>query len=124
MIWTSAVGNPAPGALQVDWTGAAPIHPRRVETLGDLRGRILSARVWVDPGAAVGIKVFAQTGVRYWWADGGQVTPPAGQWTCVTLDIDNPAYSRIQYDPTDVQVLGLELQTGGSGRVYIDQVEY
>jgi hypothetical protein len=33
-------------------------------------------------------------------------------------------FSRIQYDPTDVQILGVELQTASSGRVYIDQVEY
>ena len=95
-----------------------------MEAFGDLRGHVVTARVWVDPRAAVGIKVFVQTGVRYWWADGGQVTPPPGQWSCVTLDIDNPIYSRIQYDPTDVTVLGLELQTTGTGRVYIDQVAY
>jgi hypothetical protein len=124
MIWTGAAGDPDPGALQVDWTGAAPVHPRRLQALGDLRGHVVTARVWVDPGAAVGVKVFVQTGNRDWWADGGQVTPPPGQWTCVTLDIDNPVFSRIQYDPTDVQILGVELQTASSGRVYIDQVEY
>jgi hypothetical protein len=124
MVWTGAVGDPDPGALQVDWTGALPVHPRRVEALGDLRGHVVTAHVWVAPGAAVGIKVFVQTGQRYWWADGGMVTPPAGQWTCVTLDIDNPAFGRQQYDPRDVQVLGLELQTTSSGRAYVDQVEY
>jgi len=124
MIWTGAVGDPDPGALQVDWTGALPVHPRRVQALGDLRGRVVTARVWVDSSVSVGIKVFVQTGSRYWWADGGVVMPPRGQWTCVTLDISNPAFSRQQYDPTDVQVLGVELQTTGSGRVYIDQVTY
>lgn len=124
MIWTSTVGDPNPGALQVDWTGALPVHPRRVQALGDLRGHVVTALVLVNSGAPVGVKVFVQTGSRYWWADGGVVMLPSGQWTCVTLDIDNPAFSRQQYDPTDVQVLGLELQTASSGRVYIDQVEY
>jgi hypothetical protein len=71
-----------------------------------------------------GVKPFVQTTSRYWWADGGVVTPPAGQWTCVTLDIDNPAFSRQQYDPSDIQILGFELQTMAAGRVYIDQVAY
>jgi hypothetical protein len=124
MTWTGALGDPSPGALQVDWTASVPVHPRRVEALGDLRGRVVTAWIWVAPGPAVGVKVFVQTGSRYWWADGGVVTPPPGQWTCVTLDIDNPAYSRQLYDPTDVQVIGLELQTTTSSRAYIDQVAY
>jgi hypothetical protein len=124
MTWTGAVGDPDPGALQVDWTGSLPVHPRRMQALGDLQGRVVTARVWVDSGASVGIKVFVQTGSRYWWADGGMVMPRLREWTCVTLDIDNPAFARQQYDPRDVQVLGLELQTTGSARVYIDQVAY
>ena len=124
LTWTGAVGDPAPGALQANWTGAAPVHPRRVQAFGDLRGHVVRALVWVDPGEAVGVKVFVQTGVRYWWADGGQVMVPSGQWSCVTLDVDNPAFGRTQYDPTDVKVLGVELQTTSSGHAYIDQVAY
>jgi len=124
LIWTAAKGSPDPGALQVDWSIGQPVHPRRLEALGDLRGRIVTARVWVDAGVNVAIKVFVQTGNRWWWADGGIVTPPQGQWTCVSLDINNPGFSRLQYDPSDVQVLGVELQTTGTGRAFIDQVAY
>jgi hypothetical protein len=124
MIWVGSVGQPDPGALQVDWLGALPVHPHYAQPLGDLRGRTVTARLWVDTGGSVAIKVFVQTGSRYWWADGGIVTPPAGQWTCVTLTIDNPAFSRQLYDPSDVQILGVELQTTTAGRVYIDQVTY
>ena len=124
MTWVGTVGQPDPGALQVDWLGALPVHPRYAQPLGNLRGRTVTARMWVDAGASVGIKVFVQTGSRDWWADGGIVTPTPGQWTCVTLTIDNPAFSRQQYDPSDVQILGVEFQTTTSGRVYIDQVTY
>ena len=74
-------------------------------------------------GTGVGIKVFVQTGVRQVWADGGIFSPALQQWT-VNLNIDNPVASGQQYDPTNVQILGFEVQASGSARVYFDEVTY
>jgi hypothetical protein len=123
MVWTGAIGDPAPGAIQVD-CGGQVVHPRLVQALGDLRGRILTAELWLDSGVNVSVKLFVQTGSRLVWADGGLVTPTPGQWTCLALDIDNPFFSRQQYDPTDIQIVGLEVSAMGTSRVYIDEVAY
>src|SRR5262245_65071805 len=45
MVWTGAVGDPGLGAIQVDWNAGTTTHPRLVQALGDLRGRIITARV-------------------------------------------------------------------------------
>jgi hypothetical protein len=124
MVWTGAVGDPAPGALQVDWSNGQAIHPRLVQPLGNLTGKVVTAEVWVDAGTNVQIKMFVQTGTRQIWADGGAMTPTPGQWTCMALDIDNPVFSRQQYDPTDVQILGFEVVGSGTSRIYIDSVAY
>jgi hypothetical protein len=63
-------------------------------------------------------------GARLTWADGGQVAPAPGQWTCLALDVDNPVFVKQQYDPTDAQIVGVELLGSGVCRVYIDQVAY
>jgi len=124
MIWTGATGDPAAGALQVDWSNGQTIHPRLVQPLGDLRGRIATVEVWVDAGTNVGVKLFTQTGTKLAWADGGQMFPQPGQWTCLALDFDNPNFSRQQYDASDVQILGLELVGSGASRVFIDELAY
>ena len=123
--WTGADGDPAPGALDVAWTSGT-VHPRLVRSLGDLSGKIIGANVWLDPGTGSGVtaKVFVQTGTRLDWADGGVQALTAGQWTCVGLDVSNPAFGKQMYDPTDVEILGLELAGSGSCHVLIDQVGY
>jgi hypothetical protein len=122
MVWTGAVGDPAPGAIEVDWSGTT--HPRLIQAFGDLRGHIITAEVWVDAGVTVTAKLFVQTGTKWVWADGGIVTPKGGQWTCLALDIDNPAFSKNQYDPTNVAIIGLELGDNGTNRIYFDQFGY
>jgi hypothetical protein len=124
MIWNGAVGDPSAGALQLDLGNGPATHPRIVQPLGDLRGRTITARVWVDSGTGVGIKVFVQTGVRQVWADGGIFSLAPRQWTCVSLNIDNPIASGQQYDPTNVQILGFEVQAASSARIYFDEVTY
>ncbi|HMF43065.1 MAG TPA: hypothetical protein VKQ32_20470 [Polyangia bacterium] len=124
MVWTGAVGDPVVGALQVDWGGGSSTHPRLVQALGDLRGRIITAEVWVDAGTNVTAKLFVQTGTKQVWADGGVVTPTPGQWTCLALDVDNPAFSHQQYDPTSVAIVGLELDGTGATRIYFDTFAY
>jgi len=52
------------------------------------------------------------------------VTLSQGQWTCLALDINNPVFSRQQYDPTDVRILGVDTQASGTSRIYIDTVAY
>jgi hypothetical protein len=123
LVWTGAIGDPSPGALQLDF-GGTTTHPRLVQALGNLTGRIVTAEVWVDSGSGVGIKLFVQTGTRQVWADGGLVTALPGQWTCLALNIDNPVFSRQQFDPTDVQIVGLEIQASGQSRLYLDEVAY
>jgi hypothetical protein len=124
MIWNGAMGDPSAGALQLDLANGPATHPRIVQPLGNLQGRTITARVWVDSGTGVTIKVFVQTGVRLVWADGGIFSPALGQWTCVSLNIDNPVASTQQYDPTNVQILGFEVQASSSARIYVDQVTY
>jgi hypothetical protein len=124
MVWNGTVGSPAPGALQVDWGGSSAVHPRLVQALGDLRGRIATFRVWVDSGAGVTVKPFVQTSQRLDWADGGVYMPAAQQWTCVSIDLDNPAFSKTQYDPSDVQIIGLELDATSAVRLYVDEAAY
>jgi hypothetical protein len=124
MAWTGAAGDPALGSLQVDWVSGTLTHPRLVQSLGDLSGRILTAEVWLDSGAGATAKLFAQTGTRSVWADGGVVTPTVGRWTCLALDLDNPVFSHQQYDPTQVAIVGFELDCPGTCRVYLDQVAY
>jgi hypothetical protein len=124
VVWNGTVGSPSPGALQVDWGSGQAIQVLLKQALGDLRGRIVTARVWLDTGGAVSARIFVQTGTRSVWADSGYVTLSQGQWTCLALDIDNPVFSRQQYDPTDVEILGLDMQANGTSRVYIDTVAY
>ena len=95
-----------------------------MQALGDLRGRILTARVWVDAGSKVTAKLFVQTGTKQVWADGGVVTPTPGQWTCQALDVNNPVFGKQQYDPSNVAILGFELDGTGATRVYFDQIAY
>jgi hypothetical protein len=124
MVWTAAAGDPSAGALQLDWNSGSTTQPRLVQALGDLSGRIATARVWLDSGTGVWVKLFVQTTSKLSWGDGGTVDLSPGQWTCLALDMSNPSFSKPQYDPTDVQVIGFQLQAGGQSRVYIDTVAY
>jgi hypothetical protein len=92
--------------------------------VGDLSGRILTAEVWLDSGAGATVKLFVQTGTHLSWADGGVVTPTVGQWTCLALDVNNPVFSKAQYDPTAVNIVGFELLCSSTCRIYLDQVAY
>src|SRR5262249_13401961 len=121
MVWTGAVGDPSPGAVEVDWSGSTT-HPRLVQSLGNLSGRILTIEFWADPGPSAPTKLSVQTGTKLAWADGGAVTPTPGQWTCLALDMANPAFSKPQFDPTNVAIVGLELDGGGTSRVYFDEL--
>ena len=124
LAWSGTIGSPSPGSLQVDWGSGQAIQILLMQAFGNLTGRIVTARVWLDTGGAVSARIFVQTGTRSVWADSGYVTLSQGQWTCLALDIDNPVFSRQQYDPTDVEILGLDMQANGTSRVYIDTVAY
>jgi hypothetical protein len=123
-VWNGTVGSPSLGALEVDWSNGPAIQVRLVQALGNLSGRIVTARVWLDTGGSVSARIFVQTGTKSVWADSGYVTLNQGQWNCLALDIDNPVFSRQQYDPTNVQVLGVDMQASGTSRVYIDSIAY
>jgi hypothetical protein len=43
------------------------------------------------------------------WADGGSITLATNVWTCVTLDITNPAFRTSAFDGTIVDELGVQI---------------
>jgi hypothetical protein len=125
--WTSALGQPEPGALALDlqtgtgivgWIlyGAPP---------PDMRGRTVSGWVYVSGSVDVWIKPFAQSnrGRVYGWVDGGGQTMQPDTWTCVSVDIDAPAYQE-DFDPTLVIRIGIEIAGTAPYQVYVDQLAY
>jgi hypothetical protein len=128
LTWTTAVGDPTPGALQVDVTPAASDASDitgvylKVEGLGDLAGRTAAAWVWLDQGKAPHLKMYAQTGSQYVWGDNGTVYLPARVWTCVSLPLSSSSYQQASYDPTDVIRLGFEMLGLTPFRLYVSNV--
>jgi hypothetical protein len=129
IAWASSVGDPAPGAVQVDVTPAASdagtINGGWLEfngALGDLSERTASAWVWLDSGTTPHLKLFVQTGSQYGWADNGTVYLPYRTWVCVTLPVSSPEYQQASYDPTDTVRIGLEMLGAAPFRVYVDSV--
>jgi len=124
LTWTGAVGDPDLGAMELNASSGGAMQVRNVTPPGDLSGRIMSANVYVAAGTAVDIILYVQSGSPAKWADGGTVTATVGQWYCLTLDLDNPVTTSASFDPTDVRVVGLDIQGSGDVQVYIDQFAY
>jgi hypothetical protein len=129
LTWTSAMGNPSPGALEVSVTPrksdagvTSGAWPQYDVTLGDLSNRTISAWVWLESGPSPELKLFVQTGTQFVWADNGTVRPSPEAWTCVSLPVSSPSYNQEDYDPTDVVRLGFQLFGAEPFRVYIDTV--
>jgi hypothetical protein len=136
--WSGSIGDPSPGALQVDFTPTTIVDARSVDAgaasgawvqyattpLGDLSGRTISAWVLLDRGPSPQLKVFVQTGTQYAWADNGTITLIPHTWTCVSMPVSAPAYNGPNYDATYVTVLGLEMRGSAPFRVYVDTVRY
>jgi hypothetical protein len=130
LAWTGTIGYPAPGALAIDVTppdDAGPSSGVLLEyttSLGSLAGRVASAWVWLDSGSSPKLKMFAQTGAQYAWADNGTVTLAPKTWTCVALPLSTPSFNNVGYDPTNVIALGFEMLATSPFHVYVDTVRY
>ena len=124
--WAAAIGDPLPGALEFDATINSQGNVRVYQALSprDLRGKVIYARVLLDAGPGVSAKVFAQSGSSLTWADGGEAYLDAQQWSCVSLDLQNPAVTVPGFDRTDVRRIGVFIFGDASPRVYVDQVSY
>lgn len=129
LAWTGDAGYPSLGAV------AAHITPQENEggtlnggwldyphSFGDLTGRTVSAWVWLESGTSPNLKVFAQTGTQYRWADNGTVHLHLRTWTCVSLPISVASYTEPNYDPTNVIDIGFELLGTAPFEVYVDTV--
>jgi hypothetical protein len=126
LTWTGALGDPSPGALSFVVTpgdgSSQGAWIRYAGSLGDLTGRTVAAWVFLDNGASPHLKVFAQTGSSYAWGDGGTLSLPTGQWTCVSLTLSSPAYNQPGYDPSNVISIGFETLAVDSFELYVDSV--
>jgi hypothetical protein len=129
LTWTSAVGDPSPGALQVEVTprssdggATSGAWPQYNTPLGNLSGRTISAWVWLDSGPSPDLKLFVQTGTQWVWADNGTVQLSPKAWTCVSIPVSSPSYSGENYDPTEVVRIGFQLFGADPFRVYVGTV--
>ncbi len=131
LTWTSGLGDPSPGALEVHVTrgsgDAASSNGAWLQydtALGNLSGRTVSAWVWLDSGPTPHFKLYVQTGSQYVWADNGTVYLTPHTWTCVSLPVSSPSYNGDNYDPTSVVRLGFEMLDSEPFRLYVDSVRY
>ncbi len=101
----------------------------------DLTGRTISMDIYLEGGSQQFTYFYLFLQDQNWdWMDPGPATfppVPGGQWTSVTLDVDNPAgYVSKIFDRTNIALLGVELDSGsGAGpgtitpvTVFIDNV--
>lgn len=116
MTWTGARGEPRPGALEIELSGAATSARlawiRPPAPLGDLAAaKVISARVWIDQPGLLAKAYINNGGAGVGWTDGGAIQLDPGRWTCVTLDLMNPSYSDPDrpLDAANVYELGLQL---------------
>lgn len=126
LSWAAAPGDPAPGALELDATVNDPSNARIYlePSDGDLTGKVIYARVFLETGAGAFAKVYVQTGASYAWADGNEVSLDAQQWQCVSLDLQDPDVRTPAFDPSAVQRIGVMIYGAASPRLYVDQITY
>lgn len=122
--WTGSVGNPELGAVVLDASSGGAMQVRNLTPPGDLSGRVMSVNVYVESGTGVQLILFAESGATGKWADGGKIQATTGQWYCLTLDLDNPPTESAGFDPTDVRIVGVDVQGSGGVVAYFDQFAY
>ena len=118
------MGNPELGVLELNASSGGAMQIKNLSPPGNASGLVMSVNVFVEVGASVEIMLYAQTGTPLRWADGGTIIPTPGQWYCLVLDFDAPVTTSGNWDPTDVQVIGVDIQGSGDLRVYLDQFVY
>jgi len=124
LTWDGSMGNPDLGSMRLEASGGGAMQVRNLAPPGDLTGRVMSVNVLVQGGTSVDILLYAQSGPTAKWADGGGVRATTGQWYCLTLDLDDPVTTSAMFDPTDVRVVGVDIQGSGVVAAYIDQFAY
>jgi len=120
--WTDAVGNPSLGALDFSNSlgGTAALQSAPA---GDFSGRVMTVNVLLDAGSDMSIRLSAR-GRQGLLTQGELIVPGVGEWYCVRLDFDNPAFAEPGFDATRLTLLELEISGNGPLRVYVDQVAY
>ncbi|MCL2449198.1 MAG: hypothetical protein FWD17_09645, partial [Polyangiaceae bacterium] len=68
------------------------------------------------------LKVFAQTGPQYIWADNGINVLSPHTWTCVSLPLASPSYDQANFDPTNVIRIGFEMLAAAPFKIAFDTV--
>jgi hypothetical protein len=122
LSWTGSLGQPTPGAVHFEVTprtsdGGATSDGGSTSGAwvendappANLAGRTIAGWAYLESGPSPQLKVFAQTGPQYIWADNGTVHLAPQTWTCVSLPLSSPSFSQPDFDPTNVIRLGFEM---------------
>lgn len=120
LMWTGATGNPDAGALLSETISLQ--YPKSEQAYGDLTGKVITARIYLESGSAV-VRVFAQS-AQSRWADGGGYTAVAGEWICASLDVSNPVSAHTAFDPQTIWAIGVQVVTDEPSRLSIDDVRF
>lgn len=135
LSWTGSEGHLALGALKavIVEPVLAPnpqgLYPRTALDREDLRETRVRALVYVQSGEEVSAKLFVQS-EGYLWAEGSLTELQVGKWTCLELDLEQPAYADDEFDPSDIIGIGVEIARNQSSLLvtpitaYLDDVSY
>lgn len=135
LSWTGADGYYASGMLRaVIVRPAVPTNPQalypRTSLAGkDLRGAQLAGHVYVQSGLEVSAKIFVQSD-GYYWAEGQLTELTAGAWTCLELNLQEPAYADEDFDSSKIIGIGVEIARNQLSvlatpiTAYLDDVSY
>jgi hypothetical protein len=122
LSFDSTAGSPDPGALKVvaPYTGPnqyVDIQKSMTNTPQDWRGKTLYVRIKVVSGTYPGgAQVYAIT-VPNQYVFGGTFTNVAANnnWQEFSVNLDNPMTANAGYDPEQVIIVGVQLNTGSAG---------
>lgn len=130
LTWDSAIGDPAPGSLEVTNTftdyGQILDVSVAIAPLADLAGKTIHARVMLDgvvDGGPVFTSGYAQvhassSGFLYANANETEIDP--GVWTDVVFKLSAPAFAADGFDPTQIMEVAVRIGTdsGPEGGTY------
>lgn len=136
MSWTGSTGHLEPGALKLNIvrplllpTDRQALFPRTTLARKNLQGKTIVAHIYVSSGLQTAAKIFVQS-YDYYWAEGGLVPLEVGEWTCLQLELDAPAYADAGFDPDDIIAVGVEVARDAGSLIltpitaYLDDVSY
>jgi len=135
LSWTGDDGHFSHGMLKtvivrpIVLTNPQALYPRTSLAQKDLRGTHLTAHVYVESGEEVSAKIFVQSD-GYLWAEGQLTGLSVGAWTCLELDLEQPAYADGDFDASKIIGMGVEIARNPSSLIltpvtaYLDDVSY